>query len=50
MLGTIKKIDNRGRGIMAGFDGSTIPFIVSQHGNQMRLEMGQTVAFPAHRQ
>jgi len=45
MLGTIKKIDNGGRGIMAGSDGSTIPFILSQHGNQMRLKMGQTVAY-----
>ncbi len=45
MIGTIKKIDGRGVGIIASADGSKVPFILSQAGNHNGLKTGQKVVF-----
>ena len=45
MKGTITKISKQGLGIIVGADGSRLPFMVSQSGNQDALEPGQSVVF-----
>jgi len=45
MKGTITKISKQGLGIIAGADGSRVPFMASQSGNQDALEPGQSVVF-----
>jgi hypothetical protein len=45
MTGTIRKISKCGVGIIDGMDGSRVPFILSQGGNQHDLRCGQNVIF-----
>jgi cold shock CspA family protein len=49
MTGIVKKVDERGFGIIDGADGSKMPFILSDVAHYHVLKPGQKVAFSVRR-
>ena len=45
MKGTITKLNQQGLGIIVGSNGSRLPFMLAQSGNQNDLQAGQEVIF-----